>query len=156
MDVDLVLVPTVLLLVGWTLYLLFWRYQVTTQARLQRVESFNKLIEKFGTAKEFTDFIQTEEGKKMIADPTTPPLNPLGKVLRFLQAGILFIMIGGAYRVNALRLEGQTDPNYFHQMMDSEYWGTLALFVGAGFIVIAGVSFILTRYWHLANGLSRK
>ena len=81
MDVDLVLVPTVLLLVGWTLYLLFRRYQVTTQARLQRVESFNKLIEKFGTAKEFTDFIQTEEGKKMLVVAAN---KPPAKKIRFI------------------------------------------------------------------------
>ena len=149
----------VIFLVGRVLWLFFRRYQMSTQARLQRTESFNRLIEKFGSAREFAEFAQTEEGKKLLADPLAPPPNPLTKVLRFLQAGVLFIIIGGAYFVNASRWKDITEaqnPNYYHQMMDSNYWGTLAMFLGVGLVIVAGVTYIFVRRWHLANGSATK
>jgi len=56
---------------------------------------------KFGSAQEFTQFLQTENGKRFIEDTLPKPPNLLGKVLRFLQAGVLFVMIGFGYRINA-------------------------------------------------------
>ena len=156
---ETIIFAAVLALAGWVLWLLFRRYQLSVQTRLQRTESFNKLIEKFGSAKEFAEFAQSPEGKKLLDDPMLPPPNPLTKVLRFLQAGILFVMIGGAYFINANRWKGLTeaqDPNYYHQMMDSNYWGTLAMLLGVGLIIVAGVSYIFVRRWHLANGSSKK
>ena len=143
-------------LAGWLFYLLFRRYQVNTEARMKRTDAFNKLLEKFSNAKEFSEFVQTEEGKKFIEDPVVKPANPLSKVLRFLQAGVLFLMIGAGYLANARRLKIETDPNYVHQMMDSNYWGTLSLFLGAGLISVAGISYLFVRWWHLANGTSKK
>jgi hypothetical protein len=148
-----------LALVGWILWLFFRRYQMMTQARLQRTESFNRLIEKFGTAKEFAEFAGTEEGKKLLADPVTPPPNPLTKVLRFLQAGILFILIGAAYFVNASRWQGITEaqsPAYYHQSNDFMSYGTLAMLLGVGLLIVAGVTYVFVRRWHLANGSAHK
>ena len=110
---ETLMIPALLVLVLFPLWLLFRRYQVSTQVRIQRIESFNRLIEKFGSAKEFAEFAQTAEGKKLLDDPSPPP-NPLTKVLRFLQAGVLFIMAGAAYWINAWRLRSETDFNYVH------------------------------------------
>ena len=146
-------------LAGWVLWLLFRRYQLSTQTRSQRTEAFNKLVEKFGSPKELAEFTQTAEGKKLLADPISSAPHPLTKVLRFLQAGILFIAIGGAYFINANRWKDITEtqsPNYYHQMMDSNYWGTLAMLLGVGLIIAAGISYIFVRHWHLANGSTGK
>ena len=148
----------IIVLAGWVLWLLFRRYQLSAQARLQRTEAFNKLIDKFATVKEFEEFSQTTEGKKLLADPVTPLPNPLSKILRFLQAGILFIVIGCAYFINANRWKDMTEatnPNYYHQMMDSNYWGTLSMLLGVGLVIVAGVSYVFVRRWHLANGSSK-
>ena len=145
----------VLLLVGWVIYLVFRRYQVISEARTKRAEAFNKLVEKFSSAQEFSAFLETENGKKFIEDPIPAPGHPYGKVLRYIQAGILSLLIGFAYWINASRINS-TDPNYIHQMMDSNYWGTLAVFLGIGLLVVAGITFVLTRHWHLGNGSSRK
>jgi hypothetical protein len=153
---DVLMFAFLLALVGWVLYLFFRKYQVSTQVRIQRIESFNRLIEKFGNAKEFAEFAQSAEGKKLLEDPISPPPNPMAKVLRFVQAGILFIMIGVASWINAARLRSETDPNYVHQMIESNHWGTLATFFGIGLIVAAGVSYIFVKHWHMANGSLKK
>ena len=153
---DMVMFASLLTFVGWVLYLFFRRNQVSTQVRIQRIESFNRLIEKFGSAKEFAEFAQSAEGKKLLDDPMLPPPNPLAKVLRFLQAGVLFFMIGIACWINAERYRTQTDPNYVHQMMESNHWGTIAVFIGIGLIVVAGISYIFVRRWHLSNGSTKQ
>ena len=153
---DVLMFACLMAAVAFTLWLLFRRYQVSTQVRMQKLESFNKLIEKFGNAKEFVDFAQTEQGKKMLGDQASPPSNPLTKVLRFIQAGVLFLMIGFADWINATRLRPATEPNYVHQMIESDYWGTIFIFIGLGLILAAGISYIFVRQWHLANGASQK
>jgi hypothetical protein len=143
-------------LVGWVLYLFFRRYQVTTQLKSQRIESFNRMIEKFGSAKEFIEFTESPQGKKLLEEPASQMPNPLNKVLRFIQAGVLFVMVGGGYWFNGTRLRGNADPNYFHQGMDSFYWGSLSLTLGIGLLIVAGISYIFVRRWHLANGVAKQ
>ena len=157
--INAIIFVALLALGGWVVWLFFRRFQTHTRARLHRTEVFNKLIEKFGSTKEFVEFIQTAEGKKLLEDPVAQPRDPLAKILRFLQAGILFVAIGCAYFFNASRWKDLTeaqDPNYYHQMMDANYWGTLAIFLGVGLIVVAGISYLFVRHWHLANGSAKK
>jgi hypothetical protein len=149
---ETVAVPSVLAFAGWILYLFYRRYQVSTQLRLQKVDAFNKLVEKFGSGKEFVEFAQTEHGKKLLVDPILPPPNPLTKVLRLLQAGIIFVGLGIASLINGARLSAITEPAYVNQMIQANHYGTLAVFLGLGLIVAAGVSYIFVRRWHLANG----
>lgn len=148
-----------LLLVGWILWLIFRRYELSTQVRLRRTESFNRLIEKFASAKEFAEFAQTEEGKKMLADPIVPLPNPLTKVLRYLQAGVLSILIGVACFVNAGNgyIAGEAQSEAFYRRMN-EYnsYGTLAMLLGGGLILVAGITYVFVHRWHLANGAAKK
>jgi hypothetical protein len=154
--IDAVAIPSVLAFVGWMFYLLYRRYQASSQVRLQKIDSFNKLIEKFGNGKEFLEFAQTEQGKKLLGDPILPPPNPLSKVLRLLQAGIVFLAVGIASWINAARLSTITDPLYVNPRIQANDYGTLAAFLGMGLIVAAGISYIFVRRWHLANGSSTK
>ncbi|HTK82146.1 MAG TPA: hypothetical protein VL633_07640 [Bacteroidota bacterium] len=149
-----------LALIGWVFWLIFRRYQTGAEVRIQRIASFNRLIEKFGTAKEFADFAQSEEGKKILADPVAPPYNPLTKVLRFLQAGVLLVIIGIAFFVNASNGYLSDDPVshelYYRRMNEFNSYGTLSLLLGIGSIVLAGVTWVFVRRWRLANGSSGK
>ena len=154
--VGMVAIPSVLAFAGWVLYLFYRRYEIATQVRRQKIESFNKLVEKFGTGMEFVAFAQTEHGKKLLGDQIFPPPNPMAKLLRMLQAGIVFLALGIASWINAARLTSATDPNYVNQMIEANHYGTLATFLGLGLIVAAGVSYIFVRRWHLANGTLAK
>ena len=44
MNTDSVAIVSVILLIGLILYLAFRRYQVSMQLRMQRTESFNRLV----------------------------------------------------------------------------------------------------------------
>ena len=142
----------ILALTGWGFYLFFRRYQVATHLKSQRIESFNRMIEKFGSAKEFIEFAESPQGKKLLEEPVSPRANPLNKILRFLQAGVLFIVIGIGHYLNGMRMATVTEVPFVYDRMNAYYWGTLWLSLGVGLLLVAGISYILVRRWHLANG----
>ena len=93
---ELVLMVAVTTLTAWILWLVFRRFQVLTHARAQRTETFNRLIDKFGTAREFVDFLQSDAGRKVLEDPIAPPTDPRTSVRRFVQGGIILLGLGPA------------------------------------------------------------
>lgn len=135
------------LLIGWILWLVFRRYQLQAHARVQRTESFNRLIDKFGTAKEFVDFLQSDAGRKLLEDPIATPANPMSSVRRFIQGGIILLALGGALLLNANRLHGETDINYIREAMGMNYWGTIFLGGGVALMIVAIVSYFLAKRW---------
>ena len=152
MNTDMVAVASVVLLIGFILYLAFRRYQVSMQLRMQRIESFNRLVEKFAGAKEFVEFAQSPQGKTMLEHPASPMPSPLAKALRFLQAGVVLVMVGIGFWINALSIHPGADINYIAQARESSYWGTLNMCLGIGFIMVAGITYYFVKRWHLANG----
>ena len=144
---EVVMMVTVPALAGWVLWLVFRRYQLHVHARLQRTETFNRLIDKFGTAKEFVDFLQTDAGRKVLEDPIAPPVSPMSSVRRFIQGGIVLIALGGALLLNALRLRGETDINFIREAMGMNYWGTIFLGGGVALMIVAAVTYFLGKRW---------
>ncbi len=152
---ETILMIALVILAGWILWLVFRTAQLRSRERVTRSEAFNKLVDKFGTAKEFAEFTSTEEGRKLLSGPATTPPNPLARVLRYFQAGILFVLLGAACFINAARMKDITEaqnPVYYSQMMSSFTWGTIMSLIGVGFILIAAVTHYLLRRWHLVNG----
>ena len=144
---EVVMMLAVAGLAAWVLWLLFKRHQLHAQARLLRSETFNRLVDKFGTAKEFVDFLQTDAGRKFLEDPIGPPVHPLTSVRRFVQGGVVLLVLGAALLVNALRLRNETDINYIQQAMGLNYWGTIFLGGGAALLIVAVVSYVLAKRW---------
>jgi len=142
-------------LICFILYLVFRRYQLTMQAKNNKIDTLNRLLEKFGTAKEFVEFAQSPQGKKLLEEPAAPMSNPLGKVMRFVQAGIVFALIGVADVINGIRLSSATEINFVYERANAYYWGTLALAIGIGLILAGAVTHYLAKQWHLTNGSAK-
>ncbi|HEV8538131.1 MAG TPA: hypothetical protein VGR15_04315 [Bacteroidota bacterium] len=142
-------------LAGFVLWLLFRRYQVISQARLQRVETFNKLIEKFGTTQEFIEFVNSEQGKRFLEDPLPQQMHPRKTVLRFIQTGVILAAVCVAFLIKWMQLETflttQTPPdiNWINEAMDYEYWTWLSGAVSVGMIVLAIVTNFFTKKWRV-------
>ena len=147
-----------LLLVGWVLWLLFRRFQLNGQARLHRMEAFTKLIDKFGSAKEFTEFIETDSGKKLFSDQQLPASNPSRVALRFIQVGIIFGALAVAFFIDHLHVShalsgvSSPDPNDLRKIQEDLFWSTLWFSLSIGMFVLAGVTQFLGRKWNLLNG----
>jgi hypothetical protein len=145
---EMVLMIAVTLLAAWILWLVFRRFQVQTHARAQRTETFNRLIDKFGTAREFVDFLQSEAGRKVLEDPIAPAADPRSSVRRFVQCGIILLGVGGALLLNALRLRDQTDINFVREAMGLDYWGTIFAGGGVALLIVAIVSHFMAKRWN--------
>jgi hypothetical protein len=136
---DVVLIAVVPLLAGWILWLLFKRHQLHVQVRLRRDETFQRLIEKFGTAKELVDFLETDAGRKLLEDPLNPAAHSFARARRFVLAGVVLIALGAAFFVNALRYRGMTDINFVNEAIGLNNWGTIFTSGGVALLVIAAL-----------------
>jgi CDP-diglyceride synthetase len=139
----------------WILFLLFRRHQLATQAKFQRIEAYNKLLEKFSTAKEFTDFLESEQGKNMLEDPFTDRTNPKKTALRFVQAGGILAALGFGLFTYLSQIEtiihSQANPdiNWINKELDYTYWTWTTLALSAGCFVVALLTYTLAKKWNL-------
>ena len=135
---------------------IFWylmqRQKALMKTRLQRVESVNRLIEKFSTAKEVVEFLGTEQGKKLLEDPLPPTGNPRTRVLRFVRFGIVFLFLGPAFLLDSYWLRGETEIRYTTQAKDLQFWGLSSLALGLGLLMAAFLTNMLVKKWGLNGG----
>jgi len=96
------------------------------------------LIEKFGSAQDLGSFLQSEGGKRFIADLSSGAAGALGSVLVSVQKGIVLLLLGFGCS-GASPFVGQVAMGI----------GVVFIFVGAGFLVSAGVTYWLSKSWGL-------
>jgi len=110
---------------GTTLYII-----ATTLRRRQQHQMQQHVLDKFASAKDFAEFVQSDAGQKYVmsfADTTT---SAYSSILNSIRIGIVFVFAGvGMFFLNAAG------------------WriGFIVLAIGAGFLVSAGISFLLAR-----------
>ena len=107
-------------------------------------EVHGKLIDKFSSSQELAAYMETEAGKRFLEaapipvgfEPEQRVPNALARVLTPLQIGIVLVLLGaGCY----LLRYASTDLN-----ISMLVFGTLALMPGLGFIISAGITWVLT------------
>ena len=105
----------------------------------------SKLIEKFGTSTEVLTYMGTEAGKRFLEatpiavgfDRNQPVPTPVARVLTPLQIGIVMTMLGlGLILLRHSISDGATPLLVF---------GTIVLMPGLGFIISAGITWVLAR-----------
>ena len=106
-------------------------------------EVHGKLIDKFGSSQELAAYMDTEAGKRFLEaapiavgfEPEQRIPNAIARVLTPLQIGIVLLLLGvGCFFLRA----ASTDLN-----IPMLVFGTLALMPGIGFIISAGVTWVL-------------
>lgn len=143
----------VVILAGWVLWLLFRRYQMNAQARLQRTEAFNRIIEKFGTAAEFVEFLGSEQGKKLFEPSPQQQSHPAKITLRFVQAGVILaalsIAIAFQWHMMSQYVHAQANPdiNWVSKEMDLHYWMAFTIALSVGMFAVAWVTHVINKKW---------
>jgi hypothetical protein len=106
-------------------------------------EVHGKLIDKFGSGQELAAYMETEAGKRFLEaapisvgfEPQQRVPNAVARVLTPLQIGIVLILLGmGCYLLRYVSSDLKTPMLVF---------GTLALMPGLGFIISAGITWVL-------------
>jgi hypothetical protein len=106
-------------------------------------EVHGRLIDKFSSNQELTGYMETEAGKRFLEAAPIPVgfendqrmPNAIARVLTPLQIGIVLVLLGiGFFLLRNVRIE-------MHEPM--LVLGTIALMPGIGFIISAGITWVL-------------
>jgi hypothetical protein len=128
----------------WVIYIVFQNRR-WNRAFKQQSEIHGRLIEKLGTSQELVAYMETEAGKRfLMASPVAagPEFgqqmpNTVSRVLTSLSTGIVLTLVGVGFLL--LRNAGPDTPE---PMLIT---GTLLLMPGLGFILSAGVTWVLAQ-----------
>jgi hypothetical protein len=93
------------------------------------------LLEKFSSAHDFAEFMQSPAGQKYVLNFTDEVTGPLNSVMNAVRIGVVLLFAGAA-----LVASGQRHGMWFVDTM-----GMLSTCVGAGFLVSAAISYLLYR-----------
>lgn len=115
------------------LYLLHSSHRQKAQNDIRK-----SLIEKLGSAQDLGAFLQSEGGKRFIADLSSGSAGALGSVLASVQKGIILLLLGLGCS-GASPFVGQVAMGI----------GVVFMFIGVGFLVSAGVTYWLSKSWGL-------
>ena len=142
--VPIILFPVFFLAMVWIIRI-FVESRRWNRAFRQQSEIHGRLIEKLGTSQELVAYMETEAGKRfLMASPAAagPEFgqrmpNTVSRVLTSLSAGIVMTLLGIGFLL--LRNAGPDMPEPMLVV------GTLLLMPGIGFILSAGVTWVLAQ-----------
>jgi len=127
------------------------RRNAASRARIARSETLGKLLEKFSSGQEAAEFLKSPEGHSLLDDHPRRASRTNLLTLGVVQAGVVFLFVGLGSYLNAYLLRNETDLNYIREVKEIQFWGTLAIAIGAGLLFTAFLTRFLVRRWGL-NG----
>jgi hypothetical protein len=106
------------------------------QAEIRARAEFQKqILDKFGSGKEFADFLGTDASQRFLAALSSPPMGARYRTLRTMRCGITVAVLGiGFLLLTGLR-HGFVVP------------GVLLLALGAGLLISAAASYHFSKKW---------
>ncbi len=142
--VPIILFPVFFLAIVWVVRI-FVDSRRWNRTFKQQSEIHSRLIEKLGTSQELVAYMETEAGKRFLMNtPNASDLefgqrmpNTVSRVLTSLSTGIVLALVGVGFLL--LRNAGTDTPE---PMLIT---GTLLLMPGLGFILSAGVTWVLAQ-----------
>lgn len=140
------LLPAVLLPLAFFALIAFLT-KTLVSARNHRIASENKtklqekMLERFSSAAEFAEFLNTPEGSKYLSTFTeAPTTNPIHKTIDSIKAGLVIAM-------TAIGLIVAGYASGYRHDSGTLAIGLLGLFLGLGFLMAAGATYGLGRKW---------
>jgi hypothetical protein len=134
-----VVIPSMVCFIFWVVFNTFRRIKhAGRQADLNA-----KLLEKFSSGHELVEYMNSEAGKKFLESALVEPQrgSPYARILVSVQAGIILAALGVA-----LFLVGRQVPEATQGFVA---FGTVAVTLGAGFLVSAAASYRLSKSFGL-------
>jgi hypothetical protein len=120
--------------------LLAWIGHKSKLHRLQeQSETRKRLLDKFGSGHELTEFLATPQGQSFLKDQEmgAAQRSPKGKIVYSIGAGVVLVMLGGAF---------------FGLMYLDRDWvfpGIILTALGLGLLIAAGISYQLYKKWNM-------
>jgi len=147
MGSEIIIVPFIFSTLGFVVWVLVTGWQRRQHLRVM-TDFNNHLLERMGSVKDFSDFLQTDGGAKFIDRVTAGGTRPEIRwtILRSLQTGLVLICLG----VGLITLASFFRSEYPFDDRIFGVTGTIALSLGVGFLLSAGAAY------RLASALQRR
>ena len=130
--------PIMIVFWGWVVWVILeWR-KLRHKSKLQ-----SKIVDKFSTAQEFSDFLQSKEGSRFLNFLKFNGRAPRERILSSLSKGVILSFLGIAIIViGSLFAE---EMKYFIA------FGIVLIALGVGFLVSTKISYNLSKKWGIID-----
>jgi hypothetical protein len=131
--------------IGWIIWVISTNVRLTKLGKAQ-AQMQASLLERLGSSQELLAFLQTDTGRRLLEAPPPAPepyRSPIGRILMSVQAGIILTAVGAAFFA--------TSGTYFGTSASFQILGFLGVCLGAGFLVAAATTYILSKSWGLLD-----
>jgi|SRR5215831_9188298 len=122
-----------------TIGLLIWGIYLVNAAlkRRQQMQMQKHLLDKFSSAHDFAEFMQSPAGQKYVMSFSDEVTKPQNTILSSVRLGVVLLFVGPAFC---------TIPNSSADLQHA-LWGVgiVITMLGAGFLVSAGVSHLIAK-----------
>ncbi len=123
--------------VGWGIYLV-----ASTTRRRQQNAMQRHVLDKFSSAKDFAEFMQSPAGQKYVMSFTDAVTSPRSSILNSLRTGVVLIGLGAGFA------SGHLEGNFANSLLHTA--GNVSICVGLGFLASALFSYFLAK--RIRNG----
>ncbi len=127
-------------LLGWVSYL-----GASIVRRKQKTDMQKALLEKFSSAHDFAEFMQSPAGQKYVLNFTEEVTGPFNSIVNAVKIGVVLLFAGAALVASGQR----------HSIWLLDTLGMLATCVGVGFLISAAISYLLYRRMKPAESQSK-
>jgi hypothetical protein len=138
--------PMLVLIIGCLTIGSIFRTQIVNRRLRENTRAWadlqGKLIDKFGSADEVVRYLESDRGKQLLDNQATNAASPHSRILDSVHTGVL-VLLGG---VGLIAASGSINQRVNETLIA---FGTIAVLLGAGFLVSAGISWMLLRNWGL-------
>jgi hypothetical protein len=144
---DTVMFVAVIALVGWLYWLHHKRRLQQSELRRAQLRTLNSALEKFGSAGEFVDFVQSKEGQILFSIIDSSEANPPRAKIRFAQIGILLVCVGVGLFIGASGYQTTAERDLREVLIMMDFTGTVAMSMGIGLLAVAFVTLLWERWF---------
>jgi len=149
----IVVLPVSFLALAWVIGQIIAMFRHRALLRAQ-TDFHNRMMEKFGSAGEFTAYLQSDAGKSFFDNLAGEPATPLHKILGSIQKGTILTLLGlGLFVLGKMFAEPQLDK-FFAQPQGGTVMiilGVVSFMIGAGFLLSAAISYRLAKSWGMIS-----
>lgn len=107
----------------------------STIRRRQQNAMQRHVLDKFSSAKDFADFIQSPAGQKYIASFSDAVTSPRNSILTSIKIGVVAVALSPAFIVSGMR----------YHIWFFDVLGLVSLCLGLGFLVSTAISYFLVK-----------
>jgi hypothetical protein len=129
---------------GWIAWVVATNIRRSKTARVV-AEMHQKFLEKCAASQDLLGYLESPAVRRFLESATNEGPHAYVRILNAVQAGVILLLLGGT--VLLLRL-GQENADTRQALLIA---GAPVAALGAGFLISAGVSYVLAKSWGLLN-----